>query len=181
MKASTPTGRCGPCCSMAATGNTAMTRDMSKAWKSFQPISAHILVGNIACLPGSTLSRRHSLDLDLEFGPGKALHDHQGGGRRRVADKFIANLHIAGQAIGADHIGVESNEIGKSHVGLGEDGGDRRKAEPRLIFDAGRNYAVQADAELTRAKDEPRARGRLDAMDIARKGRVNAGRRQTAH
>ena len=51
MNLSTPTGRCGPCCSIAATGSTATTLLMSAAAKSRQLISAQSFVGSMPILP----------------------------------------------------------------------------------------------------------------------------------
>src|SRR5258708_28924814 len=103
MNVSTPTGRCGPCCSIAATGSTAITLAMSAFWKSFQLISAHIFVGSrgesilfYVPIVGSGRPRGDRLDLDLELTPRKARNDHQRRGGRRVAYELIAHLHIAG-------------------------------------------------------------------------------------
>src|SRR3989441_1042005 len=51
MKVSTPSGRCGPCCSVAASGRTATQRLVSDAAKSVQVISAHSRFGNIDVRP----------------------------------------------------------------------------------------------------------------------------------
>src|SRR5271170_3684166 len=69
MNVSTPTGRCGPCCSIAATGSTATTLLMSAAAKSRQPISAQYFVGSIRFF-SVALGRAggDGLDFDLEFG-----------------------------------------------------------------------------------------------------------------
>src|ERR1019366_10067892 len=47
MNASVPTGRCGPCCSTAATGSTATVLAMSAAAKSRHDNSAQNVVGGI--------------------------------------------------------------------------------------------------------------------------------------
>src|SRR5271155_2523014 len=98
---STPTGRWGPCCSIAATGSTATTLLMSVAAKSRQPISAQNLVGSMPILPSrSGRLRRDRLDLDLEFGTPKPLNDHERRGRRRLADELITDLHVSAQIFG---------------------------------------------------------------------------------
>src|SRR5215467_11446300 len=51
MKLSTPSGRCGPCCSVAASGSTAIQRDVSAAEKSAHVISDHSRFGNVAMRP----------------------------------------------------------------------------------------------------------------------------------
>src|SRR5215471_5572804 len=51
MKLSTPSGRCGPCCSVAANGSTAIQRAVSAAPKSAQVISDHSRFGNVAMRP----------------------------------------------------------------------------------------------------------------------------------
>src|SRR5262252_274519 len=51
MKLSTPSGRCGPCCSVAASGSTAIQRAVSAAEKSAQVISAHSRFGNVVMRP----------------------------------------------------------------------------------------------------------------------------------
>src|ERR1700688_2182574 len=51
MKLSTPSGRCGPCCSVAASGSTAIQRAVSAALKFAQGISDHSRFGNIALRP----------------------------------------------------------------------------------------------------------------------------------
>src|SRR5665213_87654 len=99
MSISTPTGRWGPCCSIAATGRTATTLLMSAAAKSRHDISAQNLVGGIRISRRSRRPRGDGLDLDLEFGPSKTLNDHQSRGRRRIADEFVAHLHIAAQIL----------------------------------------------------------------------------------
>src|SRR5579863_7259250 len=105
MNVSTPTGRWGPCCSIAATGRTATTLLMSAAAKSRQLISAQNLVGSMRISWSSqgwrsAGARGDRLDLDLEFGPGESLNDHQGRGRRRTAHESIARPHIAAQIFG---------------------------------------------------------------------------------
>src|SRR5579863_8416639 len=97
MNVSTPTGRCGPCCSIAATGSTATALLMSAAAKSRQLISAQNLVGSISLSLGSRGLRGDRLDLDLEFRAREALNDHQRRSRRRFADKFVTHFHIADQ------------------------------------------------------------------------------------
>src|SRR5262249_42654252 len=48
---STPSGRCGPCCSVAASGSTAIQRAVSAAEKSAQGISAHSRFGSVVMRP----------------------------------------------------------------------------------------------------------------------------------
>src|SRR5262245_47397056 len=47
MNVSTPSGRCGPCCSTAATGRMAIQRPVSPAAKSCQVISSQLRFGSI--------------------------------------------------------------------------------------------------------------------------------------
>src|SRR5271169_1851490 len=100
MNISTPTGRCGPCCSIAATGSTATTPLMSAAAKSRQLISAQYLVGSIPLSSTSRRTRGDRLDFHLELRARESLHDHQRRGRRRRAYEFIAHLHVAAQIFG---------------------------------------------------------------------------------
>src|SRR5215471_18262979 len=51
MKLSTPSGRCGPCCSVAASGSTAIQRAVSAPPTSAQVISDHSRFGNVAMRP----------------------------------------------------------------------------------------------------------------------------------
>src|SRR5215469_1790985 len=51
MNPSTPSGRWGPCCSVAASGRTAIHRAVSDAVKSLQFISVHSRFGNIVVRP----------------------------------------------------------------------------------------------------------------------------------
>src|SRR5277367_6414014 len=106
MNMSTPTGRWGPCCSIAATGRTATTLLMSAAAKSRQLISAQNLVGIIRVSRRSSRTRGDGLDLDLEFGPGESLNDHQSRRRRRIAHEFVAHFHVAAQILGRNDVRV---------------------------------------------------------------------------
>jgi hypothetical protein len=65
MQASTQTGRCGPCCSTAATGSTAIVRSVSSAAKSAVVISCHNLAGSFAMRPPARCPGRAS---DLRHG-----------------------------------------------------------------------------------------------------------------
>src|SRR5215211_2164939 len=51
MKVSTPSGRCGPCCSTAATGSTAIQRAVSAPAKSCQVISSQSRFGSMRSCP----------------------------------------------------------------------------------------------------------------------------------
>src|SRR5215471_12407277 len=115
MNMSTPTGRCGPCCSIAATGKTATTLLMSAPAKSRQLISAQNLVGSMRISVRSRGARGDGLDLDFEFGPSETLNDHQSRGRRRIAYKFVTHLHVAGQILGRGDIGVEADQVSERH------------------------------------------------------------------
>src|ERR1700758_3985329 len=120
MNMSTPTGRCGPCCSIAATGRTATTLLMSAAAKSRQLISAQNLVGGMQNLL-SRGARGDGLDLDFEFGPSETLNDHQTRRRRRIAHEFGTHLHVAAQILGRGDIGVDADEVMKRHRRFAED------------------------------------------------------------
>src|SRR6476659_10402194 len=124
MNISTPTGRCGPCCSIAATGRTATTLLMSAAAKSRQLISAQNLVGSMRISRRSGGSCSDGLDLDLEFGPSKTLNDHQSRGWRRIAHEFVAHLHVAAQILSRNDVGGQPAEIGERHRCFAEDDGD---------------------------------------------------------
>src|SRR5271154_1311088 len=50
MKVSTPSGRCGPCCSIAASGSTAIQRSVSAPAISCQVISIQLRFGSIVSL-----------------------------------------------------------------------------------------------------------------------------------
>src|SRR5277367_1727536 len=113
MNMSTPTGRWGPCCSIAATGRTATTLLMSAAAKSRQLISAQNLVGSMRISWRLRPTRGDGLDLDLEFGPGETLDDHQGRGGGRITHKFVTHLHVAAQILGRGDKGVEAHQVGE--------------------------------------------------------------------
>src|SRR6185437_8987605 len=98
MNISTPPGRWGPCCSIAATGRTATTLLMSAAAKSRQLISAQNLVGSIR-ISHSGRARGDGLDFDLEFGTGEPLNDQQCRGRRRIAHELVAHRNVAAQIL----------------------------------------------------------------------------------
>src|SRR5580693_8509581 len=157
MNISTPTGRWGPCCSMAATGRTATTLLMSAAAKSRQLISAQNLVGSIWISRRSRRSRGDGLDLDLEFGPSKTLNDHQSRGRRRIAHEFVAHLHVAAQILSRNDVGVQPDEIGERHRCFAEDRGNGVKAKTRLSFRVLGNDAVAVNPQLPRTEDDSRA------------------------
>ena len=66
-------------------------------------------------LPGpSSGARGDRLDFHLEFRAREALHDHQGGGGRRIADKFVTHLHVAAQIFGRRHEGVDPHDIAQA-------------------------------------------------------------------
>src|SRR5580698_217172 len=111
MNMSTPTGRWGPCCSIAATGRTATTRLMSTAAKSRQLISAQNLVGSMRISRSSMLTCGDGLDLDFEFGPSETLNDHQSRSRGRCAHEFVAHFHVAGQILRRGDIGVYTDHV----------------------------------------------------------------------
>src|SRR3984893_904720 len=157
MNISTPTGRWGPCCSMAATGRTATTLLMSAAAKSRQLISAQNLVGSMRTSRRSRRSRGDGLDLDLEFGPSKTLNDHQSRGRRPIAHEFVAHLHVAAQILSRNDVGVQANEIGERHRCFGEDRGKGGQAKTRPGLHVLRSDAVDANPQLARTEDDSRA------------------------
>src|SRR5271154_5929039 len=148
MNMSTPTGRWGPCCSMAATGRTATTLLMSAAAKSRQLISAQNLVGSIWISRRSRRARGDGLDLDLKFRPSKTLNDHQCRGRRRIAHEFVAHLHVAAQILSRNDVCVQANEISERHRCFTEDRGNRAKAKARLSLHILGNDAVAANPQL---------------------------------
>src|SRR5580692_5313325 len=129
---STPTGRCGPCCSTAATGRTATTLLMSAAAKSRQDISAQNLVGSIWISRRSRRPRGDGLDLDFKFGPSKTLNDHQSGGWRRIAHEFVTHLHVTAQILRRGDIGVQTNDVRERHRGFAKDCGYGAKTKTRL-------------------------------------------------
>src|SRR5580693_816924 len=167
MKASTPTGRWGPCCSIAATGRTATTLLMSVAAKSRQLISAQNLVGGMRISRRSRLARGDGFDLDLEFGPSEPLDDHQSRSRGRTAHKFVTHLHISSQILGRGDIGVEANEIGKRHRRLAKDCDDGAKAKTRLSLDIVGNDAVAANSQLAGAENDARSGRNYHAMGVS--------------
>src|SRR5271163_691009 len=182
MNVSTPTGRCGPCCSIAATGSTATTLLMSAAAKSRQPISAQYFVGSIRFFSvASGLAGGDSLDFDLEFGAREPLHDHQCRSRRRGAYKFIPHFHVSAQIFGGADVGIDPHDVGERHSGLAQDRRDRSKTQARLGLDGVGNYAVSPDAQLPRAKDEPSARSDFEAVCVVGEGRMDGTRIQRAH
>src|ERR1700724_2753969 len=83
MNISVPRGRCGPCCSVAATGRTAMVRAMSRASKSVQVISAQNLVSVIK----ESRARRGRRAAYLPPRRKARLY-HQAPGRPRALDLF---------------------------------------------------------------------------------------------
>src|SRR4051812_45593426 len=147
MSMSTPTGRCGPCCSIAPTGRTATTLLMSAAAKSRQLISAQNLVGGMQVSKGSN-ARGDGLDLDLELGPRETLHDQERGGRRRIAHEFVARFHVAAERLARRHVGVDADDVLNRHRGFRQDRSDGEEAEPRLGLGALRNNAVLANPQL---------------------------------
>src|SRR5580704_18379240 len=157
MNMSTPTGKWGPCCSIAATGRTATTLLMSAAAKSRQLISAQNLVGSIWVSRRSRRSRGDGLDLDFKLWPSKTLNDHQSRGRRRIAHEFIAHLHVAAQILSRNDVGVQTNEIGKRHRRFAEDRGNGAKAKARLSLHILRNDPITANPQLARTEDQSRA------------------------
>src|SRR5215470_14497295 len=58
MKLSTPSGRCGPCCSVAASGSTAIQPAVAGPAKSGQVISAHSRFGSVVMQPRQARSAR---------------------------------------------------------------------------------------------------------------------------
>src|SRR6202453_4298417 len=144
MSMSTPTGRWGPCCSIAATGRTATTLLISAAAKSRQLISAQNLVGSMRISRRSRRSRGDGLDLDFKFRPRKTLNDHQSRRWRRIAHEFVAHLHIAAQILSRNDVGVQANEIRERHGCFAEDSGNGMKAKTRLSLDVLGNGAVAA-------------------------------------
>src|SRR5277367_6088902 len=140
MNVSTPTGRCGPCCSIAATGSTATTLLMSAAAKSRQPISAQYFVGSIRF---------------FSVASGRA------GGH-----KFIPHFHVSAQIFGGADVGIDPHDVGERHSGLAQDRRDRSKTQARLRLDGFGNDAVPPDAQLPRAKDEPSARSDFEAVCV---------------
>src|SRR5580704_12249598 len=148
MNVSTPTGRWGPCCSIAATGRTATTLLMSAAAKSRQLISAQSLVGSIQFSWRSTGPRGYGFDLDLEFGARESLNDHQRGRRGWSANKFVTHPHIAAQIFGGSDVRVQANDVCERHTGLVEDCANCAKAKPRLTLGVIGNDSVSIDAQL---------------------------------
>src|SRR5271154_767290 len=182
MNVSTPTGRCGPCCSIAATGSTATTLLMSAAAKSRQPISAQYFVGSIRFFSvASGLAGGDGLDFDFEFGAREPLHDHQCRSRRGGAHKFIPHFHVSAQIFGGADVGIDPYDVGERHSGLAQDRRDRAKTQARLGLDGVGNYAVSPDAQLPRAKDEPSSRTDFDAVSVIGEGRMDGTRIQRAH
>ena len=53
IAASTHTGRCGPCCSVAPTGSSAMTLSLSSRSNSFVVISDQFLLGSVPTVDDS--------------------------------------------------------------------------------------------------------------------------------
>src|SRR5271157_4523039 len=148
MNMSTPTGKCGPCCSTAATGSTATTLLMSVAAKSRQLISAQNLVGNTRFSSRSRRARGDGLDLDLEFGARESLNDHQRGRRRRIAYKFVTHLHIAAQIFGRRDVCIQPHDVVSRHAGFAQDRDNCAKAKPRLTLGVLGNDAVSIDPQL---------------------------------
>src|ERR1700730_1731747 len=148
MNMSTPTGKWGPCCSIAATGRTATTLLMSAAAKSRQDISAQNLVGSIWISRRSRRPRGHGLDLDFKLWPSKTLNDHQSRGRRRIAHEFVAHLHVTAQILSRNDVGVQANEISERHRGFAEDRGNGAKAKTRLHLHVLGNDGVGANRQL---------------------------------
>src|SRR5271154_2678288 len=182
MNVSTPTGRCGPCCSIAATGSTATTLLMSAAAKSRQPISAQYFVGSIRFFSvASGLAGGDGLDFDLEFGAREPLHYHQCRSRRWGAYKFIPHFHVSAQIFGGADVGIDPHDVGERHSGLAQDRRDRPKTEARLRLDGFGNGAVPPDAQLPRAKDQPSARSDFDAGCVVGEGGVDGTRIERAH
>src|SRR5271155_3500211 len=166
MNMSTPTGRWGPCCSIAATGRTATTLLMSAAAKSRQLISAQNLVGSIWISRRSRRSRGDGLDLDFKLWPSKTLNDHQSRGRRRIAHEFVAHLHVTAQILSRNDVRVQANEISKRHRCFAKDRGNGAKAKTRLSLHVLGNDAVGANPQLAGAEDYSRAGFDLDSMRV---------------
>src|ERR1700733_6081892 len=181
MNMSTPTGRWGPCCSIAATGRTATTLLMSAAAKSRQVISAQNLVGSIWISRRSRRPRGDGLNLDLKFGPSKALNDHQSRGRRRIAHEFVAHLHVTAQILSRNDVRVQANKIGERHRCFAEDGGNGAKTKTRLGLHVLGNDAVEANPQLAGTEDHSCAGVDFYSMGVIRKRRMDRARVQSTH
>src|ERR1700690_3983963 len=181
MNISTPTGRGGPCCSIAATGRTATTLLMSAVAKSRQLISAQNLVGSTRISRGSSHTRGDGLDLDLEFGAGESLNDHQSRRWRRIAYEFVAHLHVAAQILSRNDVRVQANEISERHRCFAEDRGNGAKAKPRLSLHVLGNDAIAANPQLAGTEDDSRAGADFHSMRVFCKRRMDRVRVQSAH
>ena len=181
MKVSTPTGRCGPCCSTAATGRTAIVRLMSRVRKSSVVRSSQERGGHRPLLYHPALAAI-DLDLDLELRPGEAGDDHQGRGRRRRGDVAVAHLHVGLERWARSVTkALMRTRSAKSIPASRRIAPMARKQRSACAPASSGTWSSASMPSWPEAKTQPGAGRHLDAVAVAGERRVDRGRAESAH
>ena len=122
--------------------------------------------------------RRYCFNLDQELGSREPGDDHQRRGRRRIADKTVADGHVVLHVLAGGDEGVQADDVAERHTSLGKDRLYVLEAHLRLPLDGGRQQVADTHAQLAGTEYQPGAGGDRDAVAITAEGGADTGRNE---